>query len=65
MKIDYQKLHDIITTSKSKFSHQETRLFWETPRGEKEVTFEEKRFIAIVESMNMKLQLGLEIDYGE
>lgn len=65
MKIDYQKMHDIITESKSQNSNLETRLYWRNERGvDMELSFEEKNMVAIIRAMNLKLGLGLEMDYG-
>ena len=63
MKIDYQKLHDIISAAKDKFIAQSSRVYFQTPKGAREITLEEKRIVAILEAVDMKLGLGLEIEH--
>lgn len=63
MKVNSQQVHDIISSAKSKFTDQPCRMHWETSLGIKELTFEEKRFVAMIEATNMILQLGLEIEH--
>lgn len=49
--------------SKSKFIDQPTKMYWKTDYGKKEITFEEKRFIAMLEATDMVLQNEMEVDY--
>lgn len=63
MKVSSQQLFNIIGKAKSKFNDQPARLYWNSPKGSKEVTFEEKRIIAIVEAISMELRLDIEVDY--
>lgn len=60
--IDSKILHNITRVSVSKYLDQPSRIYWNDGK-QKEVTFEEKRIIAIIEAVSMELDLGLEVDY--
>ena len=62
MKIDSKILHDITRVSVSKYLDHPSRTYWKDGK-KKEVTFEEKRIIAILEAVDTVLNLGLEIEY--
>jgi len=61
--INKEKLHDIIEMSKTKFGDQNSHLYWKTSTGLKEISQEEKRFIAILEAADIELDLGLVMEY--
>ena len=60
--IDSKILHNITRISVSKYLDHPSRTYWNDGK-KKEVTFEEKRIIAIIEAVSMELDLGLEVDY--
>ena len=65
MKITDQTVHNIISKAKQTFTDQPCRLYWGTERGAKELTYEEKRIVALLEAMGTELKLNLEIEYGK
>lgn len=63
MKVSYQQLFDIISSSKSKFCDLPNRVILNTKLGKREADFDERRFIAILEAASMILKLKLDVDY--
>ena len=68
MKIGKSDINTITYRAVDIFNRQNSRLFWESPKGKVELTFEEKRILAIVKAVNITLQLDidfLDINYDE
>lgn len=61
--ITFEELFSIMDKAKTNAVLQSTHLYWHTKLGEREVTEDEKRFIAIIEALDEVKQLGLDIDY--
>ena len=60
MKIDRHNIFNIIDNANKKFIDQPSRMYWK--EDDKEVNYEEKRIIAIVEAVSIELKLDVEVE---
>ena len=66
MEVDFKKLQEIIDSSKNKFIDQSARVYMKSPNGDRELTFGEKRIVAIIEATSLRLNLDIDVKcYGE
>ena len=61
MEVDRKDLFQIIDKAKDGFVDQQTKLFWKD--NDRELNYEEKRIVAILESASKVLKLNLDIKY--
>ena len=63
MQIDNKDILKITSTSKQNYIDQPLHMYWDTELGEREVAYDEKRFIAIIEAASIVLGLDIDINY--
>ena len=62
MKLNQQDIHKILDTAKTKTHLQPLRMYWDEDQN-KEIRYGDKNLIAIIEAMNMVLDIELEVEY--
>jgi len=63
MQIDNKDIFKINNMSKQNYIDQPLHMYWDAERGEREVEFDEKRLIAILEAASVILGLDIDINY--
>jgi len=65
MKIGYEEILKIIDAGQNEMRDQESHLYWETSIGRRELSYDQKRFVALIKAVNRVLDLGIEVDCNE
>ena len=62
MKLNQKDIHRILDAAKTQSNLQPTRMYWDRDKN-KEIRFGDKNLIAILEAMNIVLDVELEVEY--
>ena len=63
MEVTYSDIFKIHDKAIDKFLQQQTAIFWDTDKGEAELSYDDKRVIALIEAISEVLDIDIKIDY--
>ena len=63
MKLTRHDILKITNRSRKNFIDQPARIYWKTDKGDVELTYSDKRFVAMLEAFGVELGIELELEY--